>query len=268
MKVYQIVCKGNSISEEYARISRESFKPAIELGIITEIVEFPAITPDHPDFEEISSRYNWQPSLMSADLQKGKDDHSPSEKAGMCSHWALMEMQASSEERFWVMEHDTWLLDQRLQAFEYYHEMMHYMDLDYVNIGLFMGFYSLSQRAAKYQTDLLLRRRFPINCGPYCTLQRLFRTFLTNSYSKQNYDGKSLTCLHPWHGCDTIRPCLTGEDVGDAFNNYDRQKNNFMVNPTTQVISKRLKVTQDHHSYKDEWILEPWKRHKLFHVID
>ena len=50
--------KGNKVSEEYAKISRESFKPLTDAGII-DIRTFDAITPESPDFEEHKSRYTW-----------------------------------------------------------------------------------------------------------------------------------------------------------------------------------------------------------------
>ena len=47
---------------------------------------------------------------MNADIESGKhkDDHSETEKAGMCSHWELMRIQSKSKERFFIMEHDTY----------------------------------------------------------------------------------------------------------------------------------------------------------------
>ena len=56
MKAYQIVIKGNEVSEEYARISRESFQPLVDKGIL-EIITFDAITPESPDFEEHANKY-------------------------------------------------------------------------------------------------------------------------------------------------------------------------------------------------------------------
>ena len=52
MIAYQIVIKGDLVSERYAAISRRSFQPAIDAGIISEIRTFDAFTPDSPDFQK------------------------------------------------------------------------------------------------------------------------------------------------------------------------------------------------------------------------
>jgi hypothetical protein len=113
---------------------------------------------------------------------------------------------------------------------------------------------------------MLLNNAFPINCGPYCVLQRLFRTYTTRHLElpEINYYGIKNTALHPWTKCDTIG---VGRDIGIYFN-YSDQHMTGIPTPTTQVISKRLLVTQDHHGYSDRKIQEPWNRHKFFHVID
>ena len=55
---------------------------------------------------------------MLADLKgKNPDDHSPTEKAGMCSHWELIRRQSESDERFLIMEHDTYLLPEHHARF-------------------------------------------------------------------------------------------------------------------------------------------------------
>jgi hypothetical protein len=271
VKAYQIVIKDNEISEEYAEISRESFRPAIEEGIIDEIVTFDAITPDCPQYGEEVQRYAWEESLMLADtLGQNPDDHSPTEKAGMCSHWKLMEQAGKTEERFFVMEHDTFLLPDQLDTLR---DLIGYTKVKqphYVNIGLFMGMYSLGEHCAKWMHDMLVHGkgytgRFPINCGPYCTLQRLFRTYSTHYLQDYDFFNMKNTAIHPWHGCDTL---YFGKTIEVPFNEHDPDPKNSVVNPTTQVISKRLCVTQDHHGYSEQWIEQPWTRHHYFHVID
>ena len=272
MKAYQIVIKDNEISEEYAEISRESFKPAIEEGIIDEIITFDAITPESDNFVSERDRYKWEESLMIADLVHGTnpDDHSPTEKAGMCSHWKLMEIAGRSEDRFFVMEHDTYLLPKELENLS---ELIKYTKIKqphYVNIGLFMGMYSLGSHCAKWMHDLLIRGyypagRFPINCGPYCTLQRLFRTYSTHYLADYDFFGMKNTAIHPWKGCDTL---YFGKEIGIPFNEHDPDFETSFKVPTTQVISKRLCVTQDHHGYRQDHIDKPWTRHHYFHVID
>lgn len=269
MIAYQIVIKGDLVSERYAAISRRSFQPAIDAGIISEIRTFDAITPESPDFQKHVNKFNWAPSHMKVDIQSGKnkDDHSKTEKAGMCSHWELMRIQSESNERFFIMEHDTYLIPEHLNVLQVLIEFLLEEEPIYFNIGLFMGMYSFDQRCAKYQYDLLRRRNFPINCGPYCTLQRLFRTYTTRHLEKPevNYYGKKITVVHPWTQCTTLG---FGRECGLYFNKPDLNEKNSIPNPTTQVISKRLLVTQDHHGYPDRHIEKPWTRHNYFHVIE
>jgi len=269
MIIYQIVIKGDARSEEYAAISRASFQPAIDAGFISEIKIFDAITPSSENFEEHVSRYNWAPSLMHADKKSGKkiEDHSPTEKAGMCSHWELMRMQSLTPDRFFIIEHDTFLLQEHLDVFG---ELIDYSlsrEPMYANIGLFMGCYSFTQATAAFQYSLLTKQNFPINCGPYCTLQRLFRTYSTWHLEKADirFFGKEVTVIHPWADCDTLG---FGRECGIYFNNKDPDKKNSIPTPTTQVISKKLKVSQDHHTYIDLHIEQPWLRHNYFHIIE
>lgn len=265
MKAYQIVIKGNEKSEEYAEISRRSFQPAIDEGIISEIVTFNAITPDSPNFQEHVDKYVWKPSLMTMDKNEGnKDDHSPTEKAGMCSHWELMRIASESDERFFVMEHDTFLLRERMEILSL---LVDYTPTTlYSNIGLFMGMYSVERETAAWMYDLLINQAFPINCGPYCTLQRLFRTYTTNHLKRPDVDYRGIrnTAIHPWTKCDTLG---MGRDIGLYFNTNDNNRHGIPT-PTTQVISKRLAVTQDHHGYSEKNQQRPWERHPFFKVIE
>ena len=267
MKAYQIVIKGNEVSEEYARISRESFQPAIDAGIIDEIIIFDAITPESDNFEEHVSRYNWQPSIMQADLHgSAPDDHSPTEKAGMCSHWELMRIASESDEKFLVMEHDTVLIEEFLSNLSATIKYINEMGVLYGNLGLFMGCYTLEKETAAWQYNMLTQNNFPINCGPYCTLQRLFATYTTRVLKKEDYRGIKTTLVHPWHGCDTLH---FGRNIQTPFNKYDPNVTfNPWRTPTTQVISKKLCVTQDHHGYNQKYIDKPWIRHHYFQVID
>ena len=266
MKAIQIVIKGDERSEEYAEMSRKSFQRAIDDGYIDSIETFDAITPESENFQEHVDKYTWSKSLMTLDTLSGngKDDHSPSEKAGMCSHWELMRQQGESDEKFWIMEHDTYLIEERYEAFKLLSEYSE--NTLYANIGLFMGMYCMDKGFAHWSHHMLTNNDFPINCGPYCVLQRLFRTYSTDWLARPeiNYYGIRNTALHPWGGCDTIG---VGRDIGIYFNLHDKHKTGIPT-PTTQLISKRLSVTQDHHGYKDTHIQEPWTRHKFFKVID
>ena len=68
MNVLQIVMKGDARSEEYAEISRESFKNLIDDGTLT-FRTFDAITPEHPEFENKLRSMNG-PSVMRGDIKK------------------------------------------------------------------------------------------------------------------------------------------------------------------------------------------------------
>jgi len=265
MKAIQIVMKGDERSEEYAAISRESFKRAIRDGFLDSIETFEAITPSSPDFEEHVSRYTWSKSLMGLDRKSEVDDHSPTEKAGMCSHWEIMRQVSESKERVWVMEHDTFLLEEKYEAFKMLVSLA--PETLYANIGLFMGMYSLDPRFCHWSVHMMTNHGFPINCGPYCVLQRLFRTYTTEHLMLPEIDffGKQITALHPWFDCDTIG---IGKHIGQYFNQKDPWRSTGIPNPTTQVISKRLCVTQEHHGYKQRLQDEPWNRHHYFKVID
>ena len=176
MKAMQIVIKGDERSEEYAYLSRRSFQRAIDDGYIDSIETFDAITPQSKDFQDHVDKYVWSKSLMTLDTLSGngKDDHSPSEKAGMCSHWELMRLQGE----FWIMEHDTYLIEERYEAFKLLSEYSE--NTLYANIGLFMGMYCMDKGFAHWSQHMLTNNDFPINCGPYCVLQRLFRTYSTD----------------------------------------------------------------------------------------
>lgn len=270
MKAYQIVCVGDPVSEAYAEISRQSYQPAIDAGIISEIIIFPAITPEHPEFHNKCSRYGWKPSMMRADLETdpdGKEDHSPTEKAGMCSHWELIKKQGISRERFLILEHDSFLKEECLGTFKYLLELTEDQNVCYTNLGLFMGCYTLSQKTAFWMYCLLTEKKNPfwINGGPYGCLERLFKTYTNVVLQRNDYFGINPTVIHPWTDCDTI---AIGKDINLYYNTEDPEKEFSFPNPTTQVVSKSLLVTQHHHRYDQIFIDKPWIRHPLMAVID
>ena len=261
MDVWQIVMKGDERSEEYAEISRESFKNLIDDGTLT-FNTFDAYTPEHPEFQNKCDLYEWLPSVALMDRSKKPNDHSPSEKAGMCSHWELMKKQGESDERFLIMEHDTYLYHE-----EEFRHLLEYIDVkqpEYANIGLFMGCYTMTQKCASWMYELLSDQKFWINGGPYGVMERLFKNYVEHYLSKRDYLGKRNIVIHPWTGCDTL---YFGRDIFKAYNTRDPNKDNSPPNPTTQVVSKRLCVTQDHHGYIDQHIEEPWTRHHYMKII-
>ena len=142
-----------------------------------------------------------------------------------------------------------------------------------------MGCYSLSSSFAHYGHHLLAHhsRPFPINGGPYGCMERLYKTYLDNWYfknRKEEYLRRQETYIHPWAGCDRLHIGKSDWEIRMAFNFFlDKHRPNhdfelYYPTPTTQMIKKDLKVTQDHREYPKAYQSEPWKRHRYFHIID
>ncbi len=282
IKFYQIVMSDNPISMDYHELSKKSFEPVND---IIEIVPFEAITPHHPDFEEHESRYNWQ-HLLSMDSKhnskKFDKPHSPTERAGMCSHWELIRQRSLSDEPFFVTEHDTYLLPEREDSFRELLELWEDYNLHYANIGLYMGCYSLSRTFAE-QATILLKNDFPINGGPYGCLERLFKTFLHGSWANkpfketEQYLNLEKTFIHPvdeGRGGDGLRLGKSDTDMFKCYNAHAIASKDFSYHykrPTTQMIKKSLgskSVTQNHQAYDATHIETPWTRPGRFHFID
>ena len=278
IKFYQIVIPDNPVSMEYHELSKKSFEPVND---IIEIVPFEAITPHHPEFEEHESRYNWQ-HLLSNDSKHNtrnfQQPHSPTERAGMCSHWELIRQRSLTDEPFFVTEHDTYLIPEHENAFRESLELWEDYDLHYANIGLYMGCYSLSRTFAE-QATILLNNQFPINGGPYGCMERLFKTFLSGSHVNKpfektdEYHNQEKTFLHP--------VAEGGLRLGKSEREMHRCYNARHVHPidlshqikrsTTQMIKRSLgskSVTQHHQAYGEAHIKEPWQRPGNFHLID
>ena len=90
MKAYQIVDLTNPVSVEYHEISKQSFQPAIEEGLIEEIIPVQAITPT-AGLDQWEDKFNWENSLTHIDNQDGDGTISPTERSGNISHWLLMQ---------------------------------------------------------------------------------------------------------------------------------------------------------------------------------
>ena len=262
MNVWQIVMKGDERSEEYAFISRESFKNLIEDGTLT-FHTFDAFTPEHPEFENKVSLYNWLPSVAIMDL-KGKAGRSLSNrKAGMCSHWELMKRQGQSEERFLIMEHDTYLYPEHEKEFRSLLTYIQNKQPEYANIGLFMGCYTMTPKCASWMYELLQEQQFWINGKAYGVMERLFKNYVEHYLVNETIMEKTISLFIL--GLVVI-PFILGE-ISSAYNTRDPNKDNSVPTPTTQVVSKSLCVTQDHHGYIDRHIEEPWTRHPYMKII-
>jgi hypothetical protein len=288
LKFYQIVMSDNPVSMEYHEISKKSFEPVSD---IVEIVPFEAITPQHEDWENIESKYNWKVSLAGLDKKDSeKRQMSPSEKAGICSHFELIRQRSLTDEDFWVTEHDTFLLPEQEDNFRRQVYLSHRLTHVYSNIGLFMGCYRIDKSFAQWSHHILTKgdnRGFPINGGPYACMERLFKTYITDHYCRdKEYKLRHETFVAPWHNCTELGRGKTDRDMRRIYNfDYNlarginppftpeeiKQKKEsleWVPIPTTQVIKKSLKVTQDHTGYVNRFREKPWERHPYFHVID
>jgi hypothetical protein len=281
IKFYQIVIPDNPVSMEYHEISKKSFECVSD---IIEIVPFEAITPQTPDFEEREEWFNWQPSRSGlevinrlkptrrTDIDK---PHSPTERAGMMSHWELMRLRGESNEDFYVTEHDTFLRPEHEEVFRELLDLKQDYRLHYSNIGLFMGCYSMSKRFSHYAYHLLRNKSFPINSGPYGCMERLFKTFIKNFHKNHaSYWRSEATFIHPWVCCTRLNIGKNEAQMNNTYNfDFDEifpdvPESSYYPVPTTQVVSKRLLVTQDHREYPPEQQEKPWVRHGDFHIID
>lgn len=262
MKAYQIVDFNNPVSVEYSLISRDSFRPALERGLITGIERIQAVTPETlPQYEGM---FNWREDLTG--IKKGGRGITDTEKSGNVSHWLLMRKQSESDERFLIMEHDAFMLNSF--KLEECMDFMNEHQLSYANLGLFMSCYSYSRSAAEYCWGLLTKEGFPINCGPYGVAERLFKTYADRKLKPNGYFGREFTFMTHHSDMKTIGPGKTAKDMFDAYNGPPDASGPEFDLPTTQVVSRRLKVTQIHDGYSDELVMEPWKRSPAFAVID
>ena len=246
MKSYMIANLNDPVSVQYTEIALESWKKQNILDI--EVIQ--CYTPD--TISEIEPLYNWQPLLQK--MQIGETSSS-SERAGDISHWQLLKKRAESHERFYVMEHDSYLLDADEFKRQYDFTMEH--GLSYANHGLFMSCYSFSRPAAIFMNDLLLEHRFPLNGGPYGCVERMVKTYLT--HKRPDGDKYTWMCHHP-----NTKHVNVGRTAEDLFLTYNYQASHSpFKSASTQVISKSFGITQNHEGMKRN----PWERHTGFHVI-
>ena len=250
MKAYMIADLNNPTSVRYTEIALESWKPVSELDI--EVIQ--CYTPD--TISELEPLYNWQPLLHHLQRDNGNTYSTPSERAGDISHWQLIKKRAESYDRFWVMEHDAYLLD--ADEFKRQLDFTITHGLDYANLGLFMSCYSFSRRCALNMNDLLLNRGFPLNGGPYGCVERLVKTYLTN----HNKNDRPYTFItHTPNG--KVFAGKTSNDLFEIYNGLTKRQS-FKPLASTQVISKSFGITQQHDGMK----FDPWERSEYFKIID
>ena len=247
MKAYMIADLNNPVSVRYTEIALESWSKQDLLDI--EVIQ--CYTPD--TISELESLYNWKPLLHG--MQKGKMS-SPSERAGDISHWQLIKKRAESRERFYVMEHDSYLLDADEFKRQFDFTMEH--GLSYANHGLFMSCYSFSRVAAIYIHDLLINQAFPLNGGPYGCVERLVKTYLSNN--RENWGRYTWMCHHS--NAQHVNVGRTSEELFQTYN-FPAKTSPFKL-ASTQVISKSFGITQQHDGMKKD----PWERHQGFKIID
>ena len=238
----------NPTSVKYTEIALESWSKQNLLDI--EVIQ--CYTPD--TIAELEPLYNWKPLLHK--MQSGNES-SKTERAGDITHWQLIKKRAESRERFFVMEHDSYLEDPD----EFKRQMDFTMEhgLDWANLGLFMSCYSFSRRAALYMNDLLLKHEFPLNGGPFGCVERLVKTYLSADGKGQNRE-YTFMCHHPNTEC--ISAGKTAKELYEVYNFHGT--NCKFTRATTQVISRSMGITQDHVGMKGK----PEDRHIGFKIIE
>ena len=249
MKAYMIADLNNPISVKYTEIALESWQKQDILDI--EVIQ--CYTPD--TISELEPLYNWQP--LRHKMQRGLNS-SPSERAGDISHWQLIKKRAESKERFYVMEHDSYLED--ADEFKKQHDFSMEHGLDWANHGLFMSCYSLSRRCAIYMNDLLLNKEFPLNGGPFGCMERLVKTYLSHNPINSEY-----TFMCHYGNTDKIGHGTTAKELHKVYNSRFERPTKF-TRASTQVISKSFGITQTHEGMEQK----PWERHwgNTFKIID
>lgn len=239
MKAYMIADLNNPVSVRYTEIALESWSKQDILDI--EVIQ--CYTPD--TIADLEPLYNWKPLLHG--MQRGQMS-TKSERAGDISHWQLIKKRAESDARFYVMEHDSYLLD--ADEFKRQFDFTMKNGLAYANSGMFMSCYTLSKSAAVYMNDLLLNRAFPLNGGPYGCIERLVKTYLTQ---KHEHNGRfTWMCHHP-----NPPHVSVGVRASELYLTYNHEVD---ISPfklaSTQVISKSLGITQEHGGIEKV----PWER--------
>jgi len=240
----------NPVSVRYTEIALESWSKQDILDI--EVTQ--CYTPD--TIADLEPLYNWQPLLHG--MQRGKMS-TKSERAGDISHWQLIKKRAESRERFYVMEHDSYLLDADEFKRQYDFTMRH--GLAYSNSGLFMSCYTLSKSAAVYLNDLLVNQAFPLNGGPFGCMERMIKTYL--QYNRDKWNEFNWMIHHPQPPHVSV-----GRKPSELFEAYNKpaESSRFKL-ASTQVVSKSFGITQE-HVMREEKKKEPWERHNAFKIID
>ena len=247
MKAYMIADLNNPTSVKYTEIALESWRKQNILDI--EVVQ--CYTPD--TISELEPLYNWQPLLQKMQLQSIS---TPSERAGDISHWRMIRNRTQSRERFYVMEHDSYLLDPDEFKRQIDFTMEH--GLDYANHGLFMSCYSFSRRCALFMHDLLVNQAFPLNGGPYGCVERLVKTYLTH----KNKNDRDYTWMTHYGDCYHVNVGSTATELRNTYNFHCKTDSPFKL-ASTQVISKSFGITQEHEGMK----YKPWERANGFKII-
>lgn len=245
MKAYMLVDFDNPVSVRYCEIAIDSFKPVIQRGIL-DIIPTQCITPQ--TLHTVKNDYFWQKSLATIDgsnTREPKPMHE-TEMSGMCSHWELMRRQRY-EDRFFIMEHDAYLLD--ADDFEKAYDFMLEHDIAHANLGLYMSCYSYNKHSAQWMYDQLTRdNRVPVNCGPYLMAEKLYKLYAKHYLSKRDYNCRLYSFLQPFNDHEKLGYGRTDKEMFKTTN-FKRSTQPYMNTPSTQCWSEELGLTQNHHNY-------------------
>lgn len=263
MQAYQIVDLNNPTSVEYAALSKASFQPAIDEGILGTIIDRQCVTPNDPDFAEKCAMFTWHTSKEAESLGQ---EFSDTEKARMISHFELLKEQRDSMFRFIVMEHDAWLRDGQLPMFKELMGMVNNTQgVLYGNLSYKMSYYSVTPHFAGWAYSLLTDQNFPINTSLNVTLARLFATYTVEFLAERNFMDKDHVVLAPWKDNLTLG---FARDIYMLKNNNDPDPRYNPPIPVTQVVKRSLSTTVDTNYLDSDANASPWTRHEILHVID
>jgi hypothetical protein len=237
MTAYMIMDFNNPVSVEYSKKSIESFKCVSDL---IEIIPYQCTTPkDLVWRDNEKDQHGFGPlldpsvcgvklSFVPSNPKKGGSFTQP-EIAGLVSHYKLWRKQATAKERFIILEHDAYILNE--EKFRALFEALKFLPdapiarryghcFAYWNIGIAVECYSLHPQLAEYILWRTTRKDNPFNTIHGGPMAMLFNhTIWWRS-------------IYPQDGMD--RKLTSG---GSA--------------PVTQLYSKELGITMDHGYYSN-----------------
>ena len=242
--ILNIICDLKSYtSREYTKLSIDSFDPLIQKGYVKEIKLKTYIPTDSLNSRKI---HNYSKHLS---FGQRNQSFEPTEISLQETHIELWKETKDDSDINWILEHDAYLLPDRVDDAMKLLDRIHEVDPYYANIGLFTCFYRVNNDAIKMFLRLLSEEyNFPINSGPYGLLERLFKTsmdYFCNSDGK--FGDKEFNFVLPYSNLSSLGFGKSPQDIHKAFNfNDPKEKSDHILTPITQIHSKKLSTTLKH----------------------